>query len=148
MTKLLEWKNVISSDVAPHMDNTTNGPMTRSKVKALHEKVTSLQSTCDLDTPLNGLLLHAGTLCILRIHLDDDPQWSRKDEQEKVQDDGEDDQEKTQEDGQEEEEGGGARLAGPQAGPHPEPAGLPAGLGRPSGRSPSRAGRPPGRPPS
>ena len=45
---------------------------------------------CDLDTPLNGLLLHSDTLCILRNHLDDDPQWS-----------GEDDQEKTQEDGQE-----------------------------------------------
>ena len=71
-------------DVAPHMDNTTNGPMTRSRVKALHEKVTSLLSMCDLDTPLNGLLLHSGTLCILRIHLDDDPQWGRKDEQEKV----------------------------------------------------------------
>ena len=49
---------------------------------------------CDLDTPLNGLLLHSDTLCILRNHLDDDPQWSE-----------EDDQEKTQEDGQEEERG-------------------------------------------
>lgn len=73
---------------------TPNGPMTRSRVKALHEKVTSLLSMCDFDIPLNGLLLHAGTLCILRNHLDDDPQWSE-----------EDDQEKTQEDGQEEERG-------------------------------------------
>ena len=48
---------------------------------------------CDLDTPLNELLLHTETLCILRNHLDDDPQWSE-----------EDDQEKTQEDGQEEEQ--------------------------------------------
>ena len=37
--------------------------MTRSSVKALHEKVTSLLSMCDLDTPLNGFLLHSGTLC-------------------------------------------------------------------------------------
>ena len=64
--------------------------MTRARVKALHDKVNSLLSMCDLDTPLNGLLLHSDTLCILRNHLDDDPQWS-----------GEDDQEKTQEDGQE-----------------------------------------------
>ena len=74
------------------MDTTPSGPMTRSRVKALHEKVTSLLSMCDLDLPLNGLLLHAGTLCILRIHPDDDPQWSR----EEVQDDGEGDQEKNE----------------------------------------------------
>ena len=75
---------------------------------------------CDLDLPLNGLLLHAGTLCILRIHLDDDPQWSREDDQEEVQDEGEDYQENTPKDGQGEEEGGGARLAGweaPRRGP-------------------------------
>ena len=89
----------------------------------------------DLDTPLNGLLLPSGTLCILRIHLDDDPQWGRKDEKEKDQDDGEDAQQKTQEDGQEEEEGGGDSLAD-----------LPAGLGRPLGRHPSSASRPPSRP--
>ena len=32
-------------DVAPHVDNTANGPMTTSRVKALHEKVTSLLMT-------------------------------------------------------------------------------------------------------
>ena len=83
------------------MAPTTSGPMTRARVKALHDKVNSLLSMCDLDTPLNGLLLHTETLCILRNHLDDDPQWSGEDDQEKTQ---EDDQEKTQEDGQEEEE--------------------------------------------
>ena len=72
----------------------SNGPLTRARVKALHDKVNSLLSMCDLDTPLNGLLLHSDTLCILRNHLDNDPQWSE-----------EDDQEKTQEDGQEEERG-------------------------------------------
>ena len=68
--------------------------MTRARIKALHDTVNSLLAMCDLDTPLNGLLLHSDTLCILRNHLDDDPQWSE-----------EDDQEKTQEDGQEEERG-------------------------------------------
>ena len=106
-------------DVAPHVDNSTNGPMTRSRVKALHEKVTSLLSMCDFDIPLNGLLLHAGTLCILRIHLDDDIQWSREDGQ------GED------------EEGGGASLAGLQP-----------GLGQLPGRPQARDRRPPGRPPA
>ena len=93
------------------MDTTPNGPMTRSRVKALHEKVTSLLSMCDLDLPLNGLLLHAGTLCILRIHSDDGTQWSQEDDQEKVQDDGEDEQEEILEDGQGEEGGGEDRQA-------------------------------------
>ena len=136
-------------DVAPLVDNTMdatpNGPMTRSRVKALHEKVTSLLSMCDLDLPLNGLLLHAGTLCILRIHPEDDPQWSQEDGQEEIQ-----------EDGQEEEEGGKSSRrsqpasrpawAGPQAGPPPDAAGLQAGLGRPPGRTSTRRSRPPGRP--
>ena len=113
------------------MDTMPIGPMTRSRVKALHGKVTSLLSMCDLDLPLNGLLLHAGTLCILRIQPDDDPQWSR----EEVQDDGEGDQEKTPKDGQREEEGGEDCQTGLQA-----------GLGWPPGRHPSSASRPPRRP--
>ena len=142
------------------MDTTPNGPMTRSRVKALHEKVTSLLSMCDLDLPLNCLLPHAGTLCILRIHPKDDPQWSREDGQEEIQ-----------EDGQEEEEGGKSSRqsqpasrpawagpqagpppdaaglqAGPQAGPPPDAAGLQAGLGRLPGRTSTRRSRPPGRP--
>jgi len=72
----------------------SNGPMTRARVKALHDKVNSLLSMCDLDTPLNGLLLHSDTLCILRNQLYDGPQWS-----------GGDDHEKTQEGGQESSQG-------------------------------------------
>ena len=53
-------------DVARPTSPTTSGPMTRARVKALHDKVNSLLSMCDLDTPLNGLLLHSDTLCILR----------------------------------------------------------------------------------
>ena len=55
-----------------HRHTTPSGPMTRARVKSLHDKVNSLLSMCDLDTPLNGLLLHSDTLCILRHdHLED-----------------------------------------------------------------------------
>ena len=104
----------VGHDVVQPRHTPPSGPMTRARVKALHDKVNSLLSMCDLDTPLNGLLLHSDTLCILRNHLDDDPQWSRGDEQEKVQDDGEDAQEKTQEDGQEEEEVRGKEARNPE----------------------------------
>ena len=43
-----------------------SGPMTRAHVKALCDKVNSLISTFDLDSTLDGVLLHADTLCILR----------------------------------------------------------------------------------
>src|SRR3954462_8573824 len=43
-----------------------SGPMTRARAKLLQAKVTSLLSLCDFDTPLDGLLLHTHTLCILR----------------------------------------------------------------------------------
>jgi hypothetical protein len=75
--------------------------MTRARVKAIHAKVNSLLSMCDLDTSLNGLLCHSDTLCILRNHVDNDPQDDGEDEQEEPQDDGEDDREDAQEGGQE-----------------------------------------------
>ncbi|KAK1572649.1 hypothetical protein QYE76_018789 [Lolium multiflorum] len=40
--------------------------MTRARVKALHEKVNSLLTTLDLDTPLDGLLPRADVLCVIR----------------------------------------------------------------------------------
>src|SRR3954465_10763840 len=40
--------------------------MTRARAKLLQAKVNSLLSLCDLDTPLDGLLLHTHTLCIIR----------------------------------------------------------------------------------
>src|SRR3954452_16926454 len=43
-----------------------SGPMTRARAKALHEKVNSLLITLDLDTPLDGMLLTADTLCVIR----------------------------------------------------------------------------------
>src|SRR3954447_16309455 len=49
--------------------NTTSPPsglMTRARAKALHDKVNSLLITLDLDTPLDGMLLTADTLCVIR----------------------------------------------------------------------------------
>ena len=63
--------------------------MTRSRVKALHDKVNSLLSMCDLDTPLNGLLCHADTLCILRNNYHEDLQESGEDGQETNQEEDE-----------------------------------------------------------
>src|SRR3954468_10785748 len=40
--------------------------MTRARAKLLQTKVNSLLSLCDFDTPLDGLLLHTQTLCIIR----------------------------------------------------------------------------------
>src|SRR4051812_39036849 len=42
-----------------------SGPMTPARAKLLQAKVNSLLSSCDFDLPLDGLLLHATTLCIL-----------------------------------------------------------------------------------
>ena len=39
--------------------------MTRARAKLLHDKVNSLLSSCDFNTSLDGMLLHAPTLCIL-----------------------------------------------------------------------------------
>jgi hypothetical protein len=40
--------------------------MTRARIKALHDKVNSILATLDLDTPLDGMLPHAETLCVIR----------------------------------------------------------------------------------
>ena len=61
--------------------------MTRARVKALHDKVNSLLSMCDLDTPLNGLLIHSDTLCILRHDPHEDLQESVEVGQESSQED-------------------------------------------------------------
>ena len=63
--------------------------MTRTRVNALHDKVNSLLSMCDLDTPLNGLLLHSDTLCILRNNYHEDLQESVEDGQETSQEEDE-----------------------------------------------------------
>ena len=40
--------------------------MTRSRAKALHDKVNSFLYMCDLDPTVDGTLPHANALCILR----------------------------------------------------------------------------------
>ena len=61
--------------------------MTRARVKVLHDKVNSLLSMCDLDTPLIGLLLHSDNLCILRHDPLEDLQGSVEVGQESSQED-------------------------------------------------------------
>jgi hypothetical protein len=62
-----------SADVAPTKVDTTprpssppSGPMTRARVKALHDNVNSILSTVYLDTTLDGLLLHSNVLHVIR----------------------------------------------------------------------------------
>ena len=52
----------------------TKGPITRARAKLLQDKVNSLLSMCDLNSTLDGLLLHAPTLCILRYKSRSHPQ--------------------------------------------------------------------------
>ena len=40
--------------------------MTRSRAKAIHDKVNSFLYMCDLDPTVDGMLPHANALCILR----------------------------------------------------------------------------------
>ena len=100
-----------------------SGPMTRARAKAIHDKVNSFLSMCDLDPTVDGTLPHANALCILRY----EPNGGRQ------VDTGEDGE------GQREAEPGTGRTgpgtvpAGPTAGIHPANR-LP---GRPAGVQPT-----------
>ncbi|KAK1616678.1 hypothetical protein QYE76_022195 [Lolium multiflorum] len=53
----------------------------RARVKALHDKVNLLLTTLDLGTPLDGLLPHVDTLCVIRYEVrqvpaEEDTPWS------------------------------------------------------------------------
>ncbi|KAK1561506.1 hypothetical protein QYE76_007582 [Lolium multiflorum] len=84
-------------DVAPLTNDSTSrptsppsGPMTRARVKALHDKVNSLLTSLDLDTPLDGMLPHAETLCVIRYvehqdHGEDVTPWSREGEEQLIE---------------------------------------------------------------
>jgi hypothetical protein len=56
-------------DTTPRTNSSPSGPMTRKRAKAIHDKVNSLLSTLNLDTPLNGVLLRSNVLCVLRNEL-------------------------------------------------------------------------------
>ena len=66
------WRPVLPDAARPTTATTStptsspSGPMTRARAKLLQAKVNSLLSLCDFDTPLDGLLLHTHTLCIIR----------------------------------------------------------------------------------
>ena len=91
---VIKWELTWCSPTSNTYTTTPNGPMTRSRVKALHEKVTSLLSMCDFDTPLNGLLLQSDTLCVLS-HEEREELWGNLDQdgqgmhQDKDEEDGE-----------------------------------------------------------
>ncbi|KAK1631972.1 hypothetical protein QYE76_006287 [Lolium multiflorum] len=60
-------------DVALPKEDTTSrptspprGPMTRARAQAIHQEVNSLLSAYAFDTSLDGMLLHANTLCSIR----------------------------------------------------------------------------------
>ena len=56
-----------------------SGPLTRARAKALQDKVTSLLSTLNLDTSLDGVLLTADTWCVIRCEgLEDHPRSYRQ----------------------------------------------------------------------
>ena len=58
--------------------------MTRARAKLLQAKVNSLLSSCDFGLPLDGLLFHATTLCILSYEEHHHPKPPRKKDQEKT----------------------------------------------------------------
>ena len=62
--------------------------MTRARAKAIQEKVNSLLSLCDFVTPLDGMLPHAPTLCVLRVRHPKETQGDTGEAQEGGQEDG------------------------------------------------------------
>ena len=92
--------------------------MTRARAKAIHDKVSSFLSMCDIDPTLDGTLPHANALCILRYV----PHGGR---QVDTEEDGE---------GQREERGGAGRTGAGTGQPAPQP--------EPSRRTGSQAGAP------
>ena len=55
--------------------------MTRARAKLLQAKVNSLLSSCQFDTSLDGVLLHATTLCIIRYEASTQPHAPKDGEQ-------------------------------------------------------------------
>jgi hypothetical protein len=83
MNKLKILKRNLHSkpDVAPPKDDTTprpsdtpSGPMMRARTKALRQEVKSLLTMLDPNLPLNDLLPHQNSLCVIRYISEEDPQ--------------------------------------------------------------------------
>ena len=85
--------------------------MTRSRAKAIHDKVNSLLSLHTFDVSVNGSLPHGDTLCMLSYEPPMEPQGDAKEGQEdgqgdakEGQEDGQGDAREGQEDGREDQE--------------------------------------------
>ena len=125
--------------------------MTRARAKALHEKVNSLLATSDLDTTLDGLLLHTDTLCILR----NVPKESGQEAEASEQQDGGELEEASRHpsrlrpapmpDLPPSQPASQPAWTGSHAGSPPAPSGVQAGTSRLPCRSPARASRHPSR---
>lgn len=77
-TALVRFRGLVPSDTGWPSDTASSrptspprGPMTRARAQALHQEVNSILSTYAFDTPLDGVLLHANTLCSIR-YIDQD----------------------------------------------------------------------------
>jgi hypothetical protein len=71
----------IRCDAGWHSDTSTprpisppSGPITRARVKVLHDEVNSFLTILDLGTPLDGMLPHADVLCVIRYKEHQDPE--------------------------------------------------------------------------
>ncbi|KAK1608011.1 hypothetical protein QYE76_031684 [Lolium multiflorum] len=156
------WPSDTSS---PRPTSPPSGPMTRARAKAIHDKVNSLLTSLDLDTPLDGMLPHAETLCVIRYvehqdHGEDVTPWSREGKEQLIEKmytelDPKSPQERKEETGSDQSEPGDRLPTGPPAGIparpghrsqpdyQPVPSGQHPGLGTSSGRSqPGQTDRP------
>ncbi|KAK1595912.1 hypothetical protein QYE76_018334 [Lolium multiflorum] len=84
--RVFEEGDLVWVTSSPRPTSPPSGPMTRARAKAIHDKVNSLLTTLDLDTPLDGMLPHAETLCVIRYmeHQGpgkDETSWSREGEE-------------------------------------------------------------------
>ena len=91
----------------PVKPTSPSGPITRSRAKAIHDKVHSLLSLYTFDVSVNGSLPHGDTFCMLSY----EPPRERQEVAKEDQEGGREDEGADQEDGQEDEEAGRKKRA-------------------------------------
>ena len=89
MFSKVDLRSAYDVELHPTIDtqDTAMGPMTRARARTIQAKVNSLLSMCDFDTPLDGMLLHAHTLCV-RFRHSEETQGDTGEAQEGGQEDG------------------------------------------------------------
>ena len=112
------------------------GPITRSRAKAIHDKVNSLLSLYTFDVSVNGSLPHGDTFCMLSYEPPMERQEGAKEDQEDGHGDALEDQEDDQEEEGRKEEGKRSQEGRPRARPRPQ-AGQPAPRPEHSGGGPA-----------